>query len=91
MQGCGHVNHTVQIHYFFKKSFYLLLGINAFHRIIMMWVYINDCNFMTPRVVVLVLKRGHISHVIKVYFLLKILSTLGHISEKVVHAQGMVN
>ena len=74
----GHISHTLKMHYFFLKSSslfpekYIVMMTNVgFTKII---------NFMTPGAVVLVLGRGHISHIGKMhYFFKKILFTLRHL------------
>ena len=63
MLGCDHISHIVKMHYFFKIFFSThMRTTDNLH------IYSNDDqgrglpNFMTPRVRVLMLGRGHTSH-----------------------------
>ena len=72
--GCGHLSHIVKMHYFFKN---LLLYSQAYIRqtkyIVMMTKERSTkiVNFMTPGAGVLVLGRGHISHIMKMHYFFK--------------------
>ena len=68
--GRGHISHIVKMHYFFKN---LLLNSRAYIRQTKYIVLKNKegsskiVTFMTPGAGVLVLGRGHISHIIMHY------------------------
>ena len=72
--GHGHISHIVKMHYFFKN---LLLYSQAWIRqtkyIVMMTTERSTkiVNFMTPGAGVLVLGRGHISHIMKMHYFFK--------------------
>ena len=75
LQRRGHISHIIKMHYFFKN---LLLYSQAFIRqikyVVMMTIEESTriVNFMTPGVGVLVLGRGHISHIVKYIISLQI-------------------
>ena len=72
--GRGHVSHVVKMHYFFKN---LLLYSQALIRQTKYVLMMNKegstkiVNFMTPGAGVLVLWRGHISHIVKMHYFFK--------------------
>ena len=72
--GCGHISHIEKMHYFFKN---LLLNSQALIRqtkyVVMMTKEGSTkiVNFMTPGAGVLVLGRGHISHIEKMHYFFK--------------------
>ena len=79
MLGHGHISHIVKLHYFFKN---ILLYSKALIRQTKYLVMMNKegstkiVNFMTPGAGVLVLGRGHISHIVKMrYFFNNLLYT----------------
>ena len=74
MLGCGHMSHIVKMHFFFKC---LRLSSQALIRLTKYVVMMTKegsskiVNFMTPRVGVLVLGRGHINHGVKMHYFFK--------------------
>ena len=79
--GCGHISHIVKMHYFFKN---LLLYSQALIRQTKYKVMITTegstkiVNFMIPGAGVLVLGRGHISHIVKMHYFFKNLLLYSH-------------
>ena len=65
MLGRGHISHTVNMQYFFKNL--LLFSQAKIKQTKEMEGSIEIVNFMTPNAGVLVLGRGHISHVVKMH------------------------
>ena len=71
MLGRGHLSHIMKMHYFFKN---LLLYFQAQIRPTKYKVMMTKegstkiINFMTPGAGVLVLGRGHISHIVKMHY-----------------------
>ena len=69
--GHGHISHIVKMHYFFKN---LLINSQALIRqtkyVVMMTKEGSTkiVNFMTSGAGVLVLGRGHISHIVKMHY-----------------------
>ena len=83
--GCGHISHIVKMHYFFKNRQYSQTWIRQTNHIVMMTKKGSTkiVTFMIPGSGVLVLGRGHISHIVKIHISLEIVfSTPRHQSDK---------
>ena len=83
--GCSHISHIVKMHYFFKNRQYFQTWIRQTNHIIMMTKKGSTkiVTFMIPGSGILVLGRGHISHIVKIHISLEIVfSTPRHQSDK---------
>ena len=73
--GCGHISHIVKMHYSFKN--FLLYSQALISQTMYVLVMMTKegstkiVNFMTPGAGVLVLGRGHISHIVKMHYFFK--------------------
>ena len=68
--GRGHISHRVKMHYFFKNLLlYSQAQIRQTKYIVVMTKEGSNkiVNFMTPEAGVLMLERGHISHIVKLH------------------------
>ena len=72
--GCSHINHIVKLNYFFKnRLLYPQAQIKQTKCIVMTKEGCTKIvNFMTPWVGVLGLGCGHISHIVKMHYSLKL-------------------
>ena len=70
--GCGHISHIVKMHYSFKNLLYSHAWIRQPEYKVMMTKEGSTqiVNFMTLGTGVLMLGRGHISHIVNIYYLL---------------------
>ena len=71
--GRGHINHILKMHYFYKNRFlYSQAQIRQTKYVVMMNKNKEESteivNFMIPESGVLVIGRGHISHIVKMHF-----------------------
>ena len=70
---CGHISYIVKTHYFFFKTTFFSTLRHKTEGIVMMSKEGSTkiVNFMTPGTGVLVLGRGHISHILKMHYFFK--------------------
>ena len=70
--GHGHISHIVKLLYFFNNLLlYSHAGIDQTTKYVVMMTkegFTKIINFMTPGAGVLVLGRGHISHIVKLHY-----------------------
>ena len=75
VRGRGHLSKTVKMHLFLKNPlFYTQAKIRKTKYILVMMIReasTEIVNFMTPGVGVLVLRRGHTNHILKMHYFLK--------------------
>ena len=70
MLGRGHISHIVKMHYFFKNLHFNSQALIRQTKYVVMMTKEGSTkivNFMTPEAGVLVLGRGHISHIVKLH------------------------
>ena len=73
--GCTHISRTLEMHYFFKHLLYSHVYIRQTKYIVMMTKEGSTkiVNFMTHGAGFFLLGRGHISHIVKIYYFLRTL------------------
>ena len=72
--GRGHINHILKMHYFYKNRFlYSQAQIRQTKYVVIMNKEESTeiVNFMIPESGVLVIGRGHISHIVKMHYFFK--------------------
>ena len=92
--GCDHTSHIVKM-YFFKEILFSTLRHRS-DKLSTMYIamttqegFTKMINFMTPGAAFLVLRCGHISHIVKMHYFLTILFSLGFRQTKFIVMMAM--